>query len=72
MQSLREIAGRLRRPRPDAVVQVSLSGINPAAVAAIARALATVAAVSGMSHRVAGRWPGRDGPPVRTLGTAVR
>jgi hypothetical protein len=59
MQTLREFAGRLRRPRPDEIVHVSLSGANPAAVTAIARALATVAAVSGMSHR-----PAEDGQAV--------
>jgi hypothetical protein len=78
MQTLRELAGRLRRPRPDEIVYVSVSGVNPVAVTAIARAFASVAAVSEMSHRVAG-----DGQavtvdvichphmPVR-VGTAVR
>jgi hypothetical protein len=44
------LPARLRKPRPAEVVSVSLSG-HPAAVAAIARALASVTVVSGMTHR---------------------
>jgi hypothetical protein len=44
------LLARLRSPKPAEVVAVSLSG-HPAAVAAIARALATVTVVSGMTHR---------------------
>jgi hypothetical protein len=43
------LLARLRNPMPAEVVSVSLSG-HPAAVAAIARALASVTVVSGMRH----------------------
>ena len=42
---------RLRRPQSAEVVAVTVTG-HPAAVAAVACALASVTVVSGMSHRV--------------------
>jgi hypothetical protein len=44
------LLARLRTPKPAETVHVELTG-NPAAVVAIARALATVAVVIGMRHQ---------------------
>jgi hypothetical protein len=44
------LLARLRAPKPAETVHVALTG-NPAAVAAIARALASVTVVTGMRHR---------------------
>lgn len=44
------LLARLRTPAPADVVQVSLTG-SPAAVVAVARALAQVVVVTAMAHR---------------------
>jgi hypothetical protein len=80
MQSLREIAGRLRRPRPDQFVCVTVTGANPAAVTAVARALASVTTTVEMAHRVAESDPDPirlditcvPVTPVRPIGRAAR
>lgn len=45
------LLARWRRPAPAELVQVAIVG-HPTAVTAVARALATVTVVSGMSHHV--------------------
>jgi hypothetical protein len=47
------LVDRLRNPRTTDLVQVSFTG-TPQAVTAIARALASVACVTGMRHQVQG------------------